>query len=90
MGLVPRRRWNQTTSFAEMAIASLGTRTGSVTTFDDHRGLGTITADDGAVLHFHCTGIADGSRSIEVDTHVRFDVVAGRLGRWEAWGIEKR
>jgi len=73
-----------------MAIASLGTRTGSVTTFDDFRGLGTITDESGTELHFHCTGIADGSRTIEVGTAVRFDVVAGRLGRWEAWGIEER
>lgn len=73
-----------------MAIASLGTRTGSVTTFDDFRGLGTITDESGNEVHFHCTGIADGSRTIEVGAAVRFDVVAGRLGRWEAWGIEKR
>lgn len=73
-----------------MAIASLGIRHGSVTTFDDHRGLGTITDDDGRLHHFHCTGIADGSRTIAVGTAVRFDVVAGRLGRWEAWGIEPR
>lgn len=73
-----------------MPIASLGTRTGSVSTFDDHRGLGTIAGDDGTMYHFHCTGIADGSRTIEVGTATRFDVVAGRLGRWEAWGIEAR
>jgi cold shock CspA family protein len=73
-----------------MAIASLGTRSGSVSAFDEHRGLGTIAGDDGTTYHFHCTGIADGSRTIEPDTPVRFDVVAGRLGRWEAWGIEVR
>lgn len=73
-----------------MAIASLGTRTGTVTTFDDFRGLGTVADDSGTELPFHCTAIADGSRTIAVGTAVRFDVVAGRLGRWEAWGIEER
>ncbi|WP_436796166.1 hypothetical protein [Actinospongicola halichondriae] len=73
-----------------MAIASLGTSTGSVSDFHEHRGLGTIAGADGTTFHFHCTGIADGSRTIAVGTDVRFDVIAGRLGRWEAWGIETR
>ena len=73
-----------------MRTASLGTRTGSVTTFDEHRGLGEIAADDGTVLPFHCTEIADGTRTIAVGTLVRFDVVAGRLGRWEAGGVTAR
>lgn len=73
-----------------MAIASLGTRTGSVTAFDDRRGLGTVTDDSGTTHPFHCTGIADGTRTIDVGAEVRFDVIAGRLGRWEAWGIEER
>ena len=73
-----------------MAIASLGPRVGSVTTFDEHRGLGEVTAEDGTVFPFHCTGIADGTRTIEVGTPVRFDVVAGRLGRWEAGAVANR
>ncbi len=73
-----------------MAIASLGTRSGSVSDFDDVRGLGVIAGDDGTIYHFHCTGIADGSRTIDADAKVRFEVVAGRLGRWEAWGVEVR
>ena len=73
-----------------MAIASLGPRTGSVSRFDEHRGLGEITADDGTAYPFHCTGIADGTRTIEVGTRVRFDVVAGRLGRWEAGSVASR
>ena len=70
-----------------MPIASLGTRTGTVASFDDDRGLGEIAGDDGTTYHFHCTGIADGSRTIDEGTPVRFDVIAGRLGRWEAWAI---
>jgi cold shock CspA family protein len=58
--------------------------TGIVDSFDDPRGLGAVRSDDGAVLPFHCTAIADGSRTITVGQPVRFTVVAGRLGRWEA------
>ena len=57
---------------------------GTVTAFDDPAGVGTVTADDGSEHFFHCTAIADGSRTVEVGTRVRFTVVPGRLGRWEA------
>ena len=63
---------------------------GVVIAFDEHAGFGTVrSADDGRELFFHCTQIADGSRSIEVGAEVRFSVVAGHLGRWEAAGVEK-
>ena len=58
-----------------------------VAAFDEARGLGTIAADDGTELLFHCTAIADGTRTIAVGRPVRFVVVAGRLGRWEAADI---
>jgi cold shock CspA family protein len=61
----------------------IGARHGSVTAFDETRGLGEVTDDDGAVFTFHCVEIADGTRSIGVGTPVRFDVVA-KLGRYEA------
>jgi|SoiMethySBSTD1v2_1073268.scaffolds.fasta_scaffold02162_8 cold shock protein len=70
-----------------MPAAPFTESTGIVDTFDDARGLGTVRSDDGAVLTFHCTAIADGSRSIAVGQPVRFTVVAGRLGRWEAGRI---
>ncbi len=57
---------------------------GRVTSFDEHRGLGEVTADDGTVYPFHCTVIADGTRTIIVGTEVEFDTVPGQLGRWEA------
>jgi cold shock CspA family protein len=60
------------------------TASGTVATFDDHRGYGTVRADDGRELFFHCTAVADGTRSIEVGAAVTFAVVPGRLGRWEA------
>ena len=60
---------------------------GSVATFDEHRGLGTVVTDDGRFLPFHCTAIADGSRTIAVGTRVACNVVAGHLGKWEATGL---
>lgn len=60
---------------------------GSVTSFDDLRGLGEVTAEDGATYPFHCTAIADGSRTIREGVAVHFEVVAGRMGRWEAGRI---
>jgi cold shock CspA family protein len=61
---------------------------GIVAAFDEHRGLGTIRADDGD-HRFHCTQIEDGSRSVRVGQAVEFEVVPGRLGDWEAARIEK-
>lgn len=56
---------------------------GTVTSFDDHAGLGVLTAEDGTAYPFHCTQIADGTRTIAVGTRVSFELVA-RLGRYEA------
>ncbi len=64
-----------------------GTEEGVVATFDDHGGYGTVRATDGTELFFHCTAVADGSRTIVVGTEVRFKVVPGRLGRWEATDV---
>ena len=67
-----------------MAVAPHAPGTGVVESFDELRGLGEVRSDDGEVLPFHCTAIADGSRTVPVGQPVRFIVVAGRLGRWEA------
>ena len=67
-----------------MAEATDRDRTGVVSDYDDPAGIGTVTAEGGAEHFFHCTAIADGSRTIDVGTRVRFTVVPGRLGRWEA------
>ena len=61
--------------------------TGKVSAFDEHRGLGEITADDATVYPFHCTAIADGTRTIGVGTRVEFEIVPGPLGHWEAAAI---
>jgi cold shock CspA family protein len=60
---------------------------GKVVAFDEHRGLGELEDDDGSRLPFHCTAIADGSRTIAVDASVEFDLAPGPLGRWEATEI---
>ncbi len=57
---------------------------GVVAAFDDPRGIGTITRDDGTDYDFHCTAIADGTRTIAIGARVTFSVAPGRSGRWEA------
>jgi len=62
--------------------------TGTVASFDDATGFGNVREDaTGAEHFFHCTAIADGTRTIEVGAVVSFDVVAGRNGQWEARAI---
>ena len=63
--------------------------TGVVVEWDDHGGYGTIRADGGGDHFFHCTQLVDGSRTTEIGARVTFDVVPGRLGRWEAENIVK-
>jgi len=65
---------------------------GTVVEFDEPAGYGHVAADpsadapaaNGDRWFFHCTAIADGSRTIEVGARVRFDVVPGHQGRYEA------
>jgi CspA family cold shock protein len=61
---------------------------GRVTEFDEVRGLGTITADDGRTYPFHCTQITDGTRQIDTGQAVRFELLP-KLGRYEAGVIDK-
>ena len=63
---------------------------GRVTSFDDKRGRGEVTAADGRVYAFHCTVIADGTRRIAVGAEVEFEVVPGQLGTWEAAALTMR
>ena len=60
---------------------------GTVTSFDDDAGIGTVTGEDGVEHFFHCTQIADGTRTISVGVTVEFEVIAGHIGRWEAAAI---
>lgn len=57
---------------------------GTVTEYDFERGLGTVTAADGRAYRFHCSAIADGTRRIDLDRAVVFDVGPAGLGQWEA------
>ena len=58
-------------------------RTGVIAAFDDPKGFGIVGSGDDQYF-FHCTQIADGTRTIGVGTEVTFEVVAGHLGQWEA------
>ena len=62
---------------------------GTVLDFDEDAGMGTIRTEEGRELFFHCTQLVDGSRLVEPGSPVRFDVVAGHLGKWEAARVEK-
>ena len=61
---------------------------GTVVEFDAARGRGVVEDAGGARLDFHCTQVADGSRSVPVGATVRYEVVPGALGRWEAAAID--
>jgi cold shock CspA family protein len=60
---------------------------GIVTIWDDPRGIGQISRDDGAEFGFHCTAMADGTRSTEVGRRVVFLLKPGPLGLYEATQI---
>ncbi|MCL2393815.1 MAG: cold shock domain-containing protein [Acidimicrobiaceae bacterium] len=61
--------------------------TGTVVEFDEEAGLGTVESEDGRRWRFHCTQIADGTRTIDAGTGVTFEVVAARRGAWEAAAV---
>ena len=61
-----------------------GPKAGTVTAFDEDRGLGTVTGDDGTSYGFHCTALTDGSRTVAVGARMTFVVGPGHLGRLEA------
>ena len=67
-----------------MEVQPFGTGRGEVVAFDDFAGWGTLREADGAERFFHCTRIADGSRSIELGAKVTFVLEPVGLGSWEA------
>ena len=70
--------------------AAFATRTGRVATFDEQVGAGTVAADGSdEEWFFHCTRLADGSRSIPVGTWVTFEVQPGPTGL-EAVALRRR
>ena len=61
---------------------------GVVVNFDEAKGYGSVEdSSTGAHYFFHCTQIADGTRSIPSGVDVEFDIEPGRQGRWEATGL---
>ncbi|HET6916951.1 MAG TPA: hypothetical protein VFH56_12745 [Acidimicrobiales bacterium] len=65
-------------------------RAGTVVEFDEAVGLGLVDMPgSGGRFRFHCTQIADGSRSIPVGTEVTFVVIPGRGGQWEAGDVRR-
>ena len=63
--------------------------TGRVAAYDDAAGVGEVEADDGTRYFFHCTQIADGTRTIDVDAPVAFDLAPGHRGQYEARSIQR-
>ena len=80
--------WSGHDASREVLPPAFQTTTGVVASFDEPRGLGVIRTSAGIELRFHCTAIAAGSRTIPVGAPVRFVVVPGAVGRWEATQIE--
>ncbi len=61
---------------------------GKVVEFDDFVGLGVVRTDDaGTDYPFHCTRIADGTRTVPVGATVDFVVEPHPRGRLEAAAI---
>lgn len=63
---------------------------GTVIAFDDATGVGTVRTDAGVEHFFHCTAIADGTRTVPEGIAVTFEVVPGRRGLWEATELRPR
>lgn len=64
--------------------------TGTVVEWDESAGIGTVAAgDQGDRYFFHCTQIADGTRTTEVGQTVSFAIRPGHLGRYEAYDLRK-
>ena len=62
---------------------------GTVVAFDADKGFGTVRASDGRDLFFHCTQVADGTRTIDVGVTVTFNVTPGHGGRYEAVEVRR-
>lgn len=66
---------------------SLGNRRGTVESFDADVGFGHVIDDRGDRWLFHCTMIADGTRTIDEGATVGFELAPGGPGRWEAFSV---
>jgi CspA family cold shock protein len=59
---------------------------GHVVEFDEHRGLGVVSAGPDETYMFHCVELVDGTRTIAVGVAVEFDVRA-KFSRPEAFSV---
>ena len=72
----------------ELLNKQLAAMTGRVKWFDDKRGYGFITTDEGADIYVHYTAImTDGYRTLKHNWRVDFEVVAADDGRPEARSV---
>ena len=61
---------------------------GQVKWFDDKRGYGFITSEEGVDTYVHFTAIVtEGYRTLKHNWRVEYDVVATDDGRWEARNV---
>lgn len=79
---------------AAAIAALLGTATtdapaqrGTVSRFDDDAGLGVVDVEGVGETAFHCTAIADGTRTIAPGTAVVCRLAPAHLGAVEAVGL---
>jgi len=59
---------------------------GTVSSFDERRGLGEVTDEAGHAWPFHCAEISDGSRRIDVGQRVSF-ITKFHVAREEAFEV---
>ena len=60
---------------------------GRVAEYDDHKGYGFLETADGGRLFFHCTAIADGTRTIPAGVAVEYEAVTDPRGKPEAAAV---
>lgn len=60
---------------------------GRVAEYDDHKGYGELEVEGGGRLFFHCTAIANGSRSIAVGAEVEYEPRTDPRGKHEAANV---
>ncbi len=60
---------------------------GRVVDYDEHKGYGFVETADGSRLFFHCTAIADGSRTIPPGVDVDYEPVTDPRGKPEAAAV---
>ena len=68
---------------------AVGSGHGRVVELDVRKGSGVVEGSDGLRLPFHCTQVIDARGPVDVGVEVRFEIVPGCLGVWEAAALER-